>query len=127
MAQVAVTIGGRTFRVACGDGEEDYLTGLARDLDERIENLRESVGEVGDNKLVIMAALTFADELADLRRKFNALEDEVGLLRQSREDVLARIDASEQAVARALEQSAHRVEKLAHLLSRPIDADTPKE
>lgn len=126
MAQVAVTIGGRTFRVACGDGEEEYLSGLARDLDSRIENLRESVGEVGDNKLVIMAALTFADELADLRRKFKALEDEVGLLRHAREDVLERIGASEEAVARALEQSAHRVEKLAHLLSRPIDADIPE-
>jgi cell division protein ZapA len=76
MSQVNVTINGRKFRMACEDGQEARLTHLAADLYRRIEQLRASFGEIGDTRLTVMAALTVADELADVAGKLHRLETE---------------------------------------------------
>ena len=81
MPQVTVTIAGRTYRMACGDGEEQHLEGLAALFDGKIEEMRKSFGEIGDMRLHVMAAITIADELADTRRRMAALEGEVAALR----------------------------------------------
>jgi cell division protein ZapA len=68
MAQVSVSIGGRAFRLACNPGEEPHLEALARTVDEKISRMRASFGEIGDQRLVVMAALTIADELNEARK-----------------------------------------------------------
>ena len=65
MSQVTVTIAGSTYRIACDDGEEQHLEGLARLLDAKIEEMRAAFGEIGDMRLHVMAAITIADELAE--------------------------------------------------------------
>src|SRR5690348_9468646 len=65
MAHVNVSIAGRTYRMACGDGEEQHLVDLAARLDRKIDELRGSFGEIGDNRITVMAALTIADQLAE--------------------------------------------------------------
>ena len=63
MAQVNTSIAGRQFRLACEDGQEDHLQALAKDIDQRIIDLRRKFGEIGDTRLTVMAALMLADEL----------------------------------------------------------------
>src|ERR1700736_297543 len=75
MSQVTVTINGRQFRMACEDGQESHLLRLAQDLDQRIERLRGTFGEIGDTRLTVMAALTVADELADTAGRLRRLEE----------------------------------------------------
>ena len=58
MAQVAVTIGGRTYRLACNEGEEEHLESLARVVDSKFDTIHKSFGEIGDQRLIVMAALT---------------------------------------------------------------------
>jgi cell division protein ZapA len=77
MAQVSVTIGGRTYRMACDDGQEDHLIKLARELDEKIARLREAFGEVGDTRLTVMAAITISDDLSECRRRIRGLEHDI--------------------------------------------------
>ena len=67
MPQVSVTINGRQFRMACEDGEEEHLTHLAQELDARIVQLRARFGEIGDTRLTVMAALSVADELSEVK------------------------------------------------------------
>ena len=67
MSQVSVTIDGRKYRLACNEGEEARLTSLAGMIDEKIGEMRSSFGEIGDQRLVIMAALTIADNLTEAR------------------------------------------------------------
>ncbi len=81
MTQVSVTIAGHAYRMACAEGEEAHLQGLARQIDERIEMLRRNFGEIGDQRLVIMAAITVADELAEARHQISALEAEINGLK----------------------------------------------
>ena len=69
MGTVNATIAGRQFRLACEDGQEEHLQGLAHDIDQRIINLRARFGEIGDTRLTVMAALMVADELEEAARK----------------------------------------------------------
>ena len=83
MPQVSVTINGRQFRMACEEGEEARLARLAEDLDARIGRLRQRFGEIGDTRLTVMAALTIADELAEIDRY--ATESDVNIWAASSE------------------------------------------
>ena len=67
MAQVNVTISGKTYRMACEDGQEEHLAGMAEQLNQSIEQLRDRFGEIGDQRLTVMAAITLADQNAEGR------------------------------------------------------------
>ena len=67
MSQVSVTIDGRKYRLACNEGEEARLESLAGLIDEKISEMRKTFGEIGDQRLVIMAALTLADSLTEAK------------------------------------------------------------
>src|SRR5258708_2681985 len=69
VAQVNVSINSRQYRMACEDGQEDHLRQLAKDLDDRINTLRGQFGEIGDSRLVVMAALMIADERTETGQK----------------------------------------------------------
>ena len=74
MPQVVVTIDDKTYRMACGDGEEAHLTELAKEVDRKIAGLRDSFGQIGDLRLTVMAAIMATDELAEARRRIAELE-----------------------------------------------------
>lgn len=74
MPQVNVTIAGKAYRMACGEGEEPHLEALAQFYDGKIEEMRQAFGEIGDMRLHVMAALMVADELSELKRKVETLE-----------------------------------------------------
>ena len=69
MSQVSVTINGRQFRMACEDGQEGYLMNLAHEIDNRINGLRSKSGRISDIGLIVMLAITLADELAEARQR----------------------------------------------------------
>jgi cell division protein ZapA len=117
MAQVSVTIGGRVYRMACDDGEEDHLMRLARELDQKLTQLREAFGEIGDTRLAVMAAIMVADELSESRRRVRALEQEIDGLQETRLAAADRIEAVERAGAQTIEKAAERIERLAHALN----------
>lgn len=116
---VSVTIAGRQYRMACDEGQEDHLMRLAHDIDTRIAQLRAAFGEIGDQRLVVMAAITIADELAEARGRIRGLESDIEGQRDARASALARIQESEHEVARAIEDVAARIEKLVSDLAPP--------
>jgi cell division protein ZapA len=117
MTQVTVTINGRQFRMACEEGEEARLTGLAGELDERISRLRERFGEIGDTRLSVMAALTLADELAEVNDKAKRLELELAALQEVRVQSAERAMAAQAAVSAALNAAAERIEGITRRLN----------
>ena len=119
MPHVSVTIAGRVYRMACDDGQEQHLAALAQDLDRRIEQLRGSFGEIGDMRLAVMAALMTADELAEARRRIQALEAELDGARKAQGTLDARIAAAESAAALKLIQAAERIERLSREFAQP--------
>lgn len=120
MAHVTVTINGRQYRMACEDGQEGHLMRLAEDLERRIGELRGSFGEIGDARLIVMAALTVGDELAETARKVRGLEEEIAGLREARVVSSDRGKATEAAVAAALNAAAERIERVAKGLNQSL-------
>ena len=117
MAQVMVTIAGRSYRMACGDGDESRLERLAAMFDGRVEELRGAFGEIGDMRLHVMAALTVADELDETKQRLQALEGELDLVRRRLDAGDQRAQASEVYVAETLTRTAERIERLAKSLN----------
>ena len=120
MAQVTATIAGRQFRLACEDGQEEHLQLLARELDERIEELRKKFGEIGDTRLTVMAALMVADELSDTTRKMRRLEEEATALQDARIVAADRATAASSAVVNAFNSAAERIEGLTKKLNATL-------
>lgn len=116
MAQVNVTISGRVYRMACEDGEEEHLHRLADKLDSTIGSLRETFGEIGDQRLTVMAAIMAMDELAEARLKIADLESENRLFRDAAASRLEEQSASEAGIARRIDEAADRIEQLAAAL-----------
>jgi cell division protein ZapA len=117
MPHVSVTIAGRTFRMACEDGEEERLSGLAQKIDLKIAEMRAAFGEIGDNRLTVMAAITVADELAEAQRLNGALRDQIAELERARDDALAQKDQWAQAAADAVEAVTGRLEEMVHAMN----------
>lgn len=67
MAKVSLTVNGRAYDVACDAGQEEHVRTLGREIDRRIEQLAQNVGQVGDTRLLLMAALLISDELETTR------------------------------------------------------------
>ncbi|MEQ8346117.1 MAG: cell division protein ZapA [Roseitalea porphyridii] len=63
--QVRVTINGRHYKIGCDAGEESRIVELGQYLDSRVAELASRVGQVGDERLLLMAALVLADDLAE--------------------------------------------------------------
>lgn len=116
MPHVNVTIAGKSYRMACGPGEEDHLAALAKSFDDRVAEMRGTFGEIGDMRLHVMASLTLADELLEARRRIADLERNAahGAVEQAR-------------FASGVGVAAERIDRLARALSgQPVGPSAGK-
>jgi len=66
MAQIQLTINGRSYPVACDDGQEDRIRQLGQYIDGKVTEFAKKWGQVGDARLMLMASLVITDELAEM-------------------------------------------------------------
>ncbi|MFN4295850.1 MAG: cell division protein ZapA [Brevundimonas sp.] len=99
MATVTVEINGRPYAVGCADGQEERVRILAKQFDNHVRDVAADVGQVGDIRLFLMAALMLADQLQEAR---------MGEAPQA-----PTAAPSEAGVAEALNAVAARIEKIA--------------
>ncbi len=74
MPQIDVMIGGRTFEVACQEGEEHFLQVAAGMLDAEASALAVQVGRIPEARMLLMAGLMLADKTAGLEEKLRAAD-----------------------------------------------------
>ncbi len=117
LGQVNVTISGKTYRMACDDGQEEHLEALGQQLGETIEQLRGQFGEIGDQRLTVMAAITLADRHSETERQLRKLESEMAGLEEARAAVVERADSRELGIAEAIDSLAERLEAIAARLN----------
>jgi cell division protein ZapA len=123
MAQVNVSINGRQYRMACEDGQEDHLRSLAKALEERIGSLRGQFGEIGDARLMVMAAMTVADDAAEAEKKAKKLEQEIAALKDARVASAEKTQATQAALIAAFTSAAERIEGMA----KKLNSDSGRE
>jgi len=128
MAQVNLSVNGRIYRMACEDGEEDHVTELGVRFDEAIKELRGVLGEIGDQRLMVMAGILMTDRLGDAEAGLKKAEQEIQSLKDNRADTAMRIEGLEQNFAERFNRAAIRIERIAeHLqgLPGPAREDRP--
>jgi cell division protein ZapA len=67
MSNVTLSIGGRSFTVACAEGEEDHVAGLGRMIDGKLSAMGDMAGQ-SEGRMLLFAALLLADELHEAHR-----------------------------------------------------------
>jgi len=107
MPAITLTISGRLYEVVCEESQADHVRHLAAQLDERAQQLLVDLGPQPEARVLLMIALTLADELGDV--KTNKERAQAGL---------GSISQSEEILAKTVTDLADRIESIAERLER---------
>jgi cell division protein ZapA len=118
MSQVVVTIAGRTYRMNCDEGEEAHIERLALSLDAKIAELRSSFGEIGDQRIIVMAALTLADESFTAQKKLGERDESLERARAQAEREETRRREWALDAAAAMNEASERIEAATKALNQ---------
>lgn len=113
MPEVNVDINGRKYRMACEEGQEPHLIALADRFNRSIDNLKNAFGEIGDNRLTVMAGIAALDELQESEKRIEALQKEVAELASASQHVAQESQELEARFAKKLSETARKVEAIA--------------
>ena len=112
MGQVSVTLNGRTYRLECGEGEENHLIALAEYLGSHVDTMKRKFGQVGDDRLILMASLLVTDELWELRRQMQELKSALAEARRDRSVADESVKTVQGDLAQRVSSVADRLEML---------------
>jgi cell division protein ZapA len=115
MPQVMLTINGRRYSIACDDGQESRITQLGQYIDGKIASFLKNAGpagQVGEGRLLVMASLVIADELAEATEALRRERFGPGNASAAKD----RDAATEAVVAAGIESLAARIEAVAERL-----------
>jgi cell division protein ZapA len=112
VSQVAVTVNSHPYKITCDDGQEPRIRRLAQYVDARIGEFVKGIGQVGEARLLLLAALVIADELSDANE---ALQEERSRVRAAETGAAEAADAA----ASGVHGFAQRIEALAARLESP--------
>jgi cell division protein ZapA len=108
--QIALTINGRSYQVACDDGQEDRIRQLGQYIDSKVGDFAKSWGQIGDARLILMASLMITDELAEATESLRRERSGSGKGTSVEQDHSA---ATEAVLAAGIESLAARIEAVA--------------
>ena len=116
MPEVNVEIDGKKYRMACEEGQEAHLMELAERFNRTVLGLKGSFGEIGDNRLVVMAGIAVLDELAAAEDRIEALKQDISDLTSAGREVTIESEELEQKFARRLNEAARKIEAIAQAI-----------
>jgi cell division protein ZapA len=117
MPLVNVMVNSRAYTIACDDGEEEHLKELAAHVDSKVRELLGSVGQVGDQRLLLMAAVLITDEFFEARTRLDAQTARASELAAAHGEISEKLGQSEQSATAVLEDTVKRIEAIAGRLA----------
>lgn len=112
MPEVNVEINGRKYRMACEEGQEPHLMALAERFNRHIDAFKGDFGEIGDNRLTVMAGIAVLDELAEAERRIEQLKQDVANLTHAGEALTHEAEDLELKFAKRLNEAARKIEAI---------------
>ena len=135
MANVNITFNGKEFLLSCDDGQEEHLIELSELLNNKFANLKSQLGNIGENKLLLITSIKVMDEyfetkkkiedkkreLIDLSEKFKELkslvyqyrdekEKEIKILKTNQENFKEEIEKNKDIYEKIIDEAAEKIE-----------------
>ena len=135
MANVNITFNGKEFLLSCDDGQEEHLQKLAEQINEKFASLKSELGNIGENKLLLITSVKIMDEyfetknkieekkkeLNDLSNKFKELrslvfqyrdnkEKEIEILKENQENFKEEIEKNKEVYEKMIDDAAEKIE-----------------
>ena len=77
MANVNIKFNGKEFLLSCDDGQEDHLEQLSIELNKKFQNLKNTMGNIGENKLLLITSITVLDEYFETKKNIDIKKKEI--------------------------------------------------
>ena len=81
MANVNIKFNGKEFLLSCEDGQEEHLEELSQHLNEKFDQMKSKLGNLGENKLLLITSITLLDEYYETRKNIEQKKDEIEKLK----------------------------------------------
>ena len=81
MANVSIKFNGKEFLLSCDDGQEEHLEELSENLSEKFNHLKSKLGNLGENKLLLITSITLMDEYFETKKKIDEKKNEIEKLK----------------------------------------------
>ncbi len=80
MANVSIKFNGKEFLLSCDDGQEEHLENLLIQINKKFNDLKNNLGNLGENKLLLITAVKVMDEYFETKKKVDQKKDEIKIL-----------------------------------------------
>ena len=142
MANITIKFNGKEFLLSCEDGQEEHLDELSLHLNNRFNKLKNELGNIGENKLLLITSIKIMDEyfetkkkidqkkqeLRDLSNKFRELrslvyeykdkkEQEIKQLNQEQDNFKKEIEKNKEDYEKIIEEAADEIENFVQKVS----------
>jgi len=142
MANITIKFNGKEFLLSCEDGQEEHLDELSLQLNNRFNKLKNDLGNIGENKLLLITSIKIMDEyfetkkkidqkkqeLRDLSNKFRELrslvyeykdkkEQEIKQLNQEQDNFKKEIEKNKEDYEKIIEEAADEIENFVQKVS----------
>ena len=77
MANVNVKFNGKDFLLSCDDGQEEHLEELLIHINQKFDDLKKNLGNIGENKLLLITSVQIMDEYFETKKKVDQKKDEL--------------------------------------------------
>ena len=126
MANVSIKFNNKEFLLSCEDGQEEHLEELLIQINQKFNDLKNNLGNLGENKLLLITAVKILDEyyetkknidqkkyeLNDLSNKFKELKSLIYEYRDKKEDEIKELNLNHQNFKNEIEASRKKYEKM---------------
>ncbi len=135
MANVNIKFNGKEFLLSCDDGQEEHLEELLTHINEKFNNLKNDLGNIGENKLLLITAVQIMDEyfetkkkveqkkteLQNLSNKFRELKSLVYDYRDKKEDEMKELQQDHESFKKEIEKNKEDYEKIIEAAADEIE------
>ena len=135
MANVNIKFNGKEFLLSCDDGQEEHLEELLTHINEKFNNLKNDLGNIGENKLLLITSVQIMDEyfetkkkveqkkteLQNLSNKFRELKSLVYDYRDKKEEEMKELQRDHEDFKKEIEKNKEDYEKIIETAADEIE------
>ena len=126
MANVSIKFNGKEFLLSCDDGQEEHLENLLIQINQKFNSIKNDLGNLGENKLLLITAIKVLDEyyetkkkieekkkeLSDLSKKFKELKNLVYEYKDNKEDEIKSLNNNLDELKRTIDENQKKYEQV---------------